>query len=138
MVKTEPEGDRKGKPSLKVKLSGKAAAQKQPADGSAKLRVKLPAASSEPAYSEPEAIDLAESDISDAEEEIKPKKQPARKPKKQQPKKAKRARTPDEVRRVLPTFRYSQCQSLALQTSQPLSVHVLACLQRHLQMHFCI
>ena len=103
MVKTEPEGDRKGKPSLKVKLSGKAAAQKQPADGNAKLKVKLPAASSDPAYSEPEAIELAESDISDAEEEIKPKKQPAKKPKKQ-PKKAKRARTPDEVCRMRISF----------------------------------
>ena len=98
MVKTDPEGERAGKSSLKVKLSGKGAALKQTADGSAKLKVGLPAASSDPAYSEPE--ELADSDMSDAEE-MKPKKQQAKRPKRQA-KKAKRARTPDEVCRVVP------------------------------------
>ena len=98
MVKTEPGGEGIEKPSLKVKLNGKGVTQKQPANGSAKLKVRLSAAASDPAYSEHEAVDLAESDISDAEE-IKPKKQPAKRPKRQA-KKAKRARTPDEADEV--------------------------------------
>ena len=93
MVKSEDGADGAGKPSLKVKLSSKAAPTKQPADGSTKLKVKLPA---DPEYSEePEAIDLVDSDIISDEEE-KPKKRPVKRPKRQ-PKKAKRFRTPDEA-----------------------------------------
>ena len=88
MVNTEAAADGTGKPCLKVKLGSKAEAAKQPADGAAKLKVKLPAI---PPH--PEALDLVESDIS---EEVKPKKQPAKRQKKQ-PQKQKRARTPDEV-----------------------------------------
>ena len=117
MVKTEPEGDRKGKPSLKVKLSGKGATQKQSTDGSAKLKIRLPAAASDPAYSEPEAVDLAESDISDAEE-IKPKKQPPKKAKKQA-KKTKRVRTSDEADEVRQGSPYLLIQSmLVMRVSQ--------------------
>ena len=100
MVKSEAGGEGIRKSSLKVKLSGKGAAKNEPADGSAKLKVKLPAASEDPEYSEDEAIDLADSDISDAEEEMQPKKRPAKKPKRQPAKKTKRARTPDEVCRA--------------------------------------
>lgn len=98
MVKTEAGGEGIRKSSLKVKLGGKGAAKKESADSSAKLKVKLPAASEDPEYSEDEAIDLADSDISDAEEEMQPKNRPAKKPKRQPAKKTKRARTPDEVR----------------------------------------
>ena len=94
MVKSEDGADTAGKPSLKVKLSSKAAPTKQPADGSTKLKVKLPA---DPEYlEEPEAIDLVDSDIISDEEEEKPKKRPVKRPKRQ-PKKAKRSRTPDEA-----------------------------------------
>ncbi|CAK0736769.1 General transcription and DNA repair factor IIH helicase subunit xpb2 [Coccomyxa viridis] len=87
MVNTDAADEKPGKPSLKVKLGSKAEAVKQPADGAAKLKVKLPAIPPQP-----EALDLVESDIS---EEAKPKKQPAKRQKKQ-PQKQKRARTPDE------------------------------------------
>ena len=97
MVNTEAADDGPGKPSLKVKLGSKAGAVKQPADGAAKLKVKLPAIPPQP-----EALDLVESDIS---EEAKPKKQPAKRQKKQ-PQKQKRARTPDEV---WPIFQLSCC-----------------------------
>ena len=88
MVNTEAADEGPGKPSLKVKFGSKAEAVKQPADGAAKLKVKLPAIPPQP-----EALDLVESDLS---EEAKPKKQPAKRQRKQ-PQKQKRARTPDEV-----------------------------------------
>ena len=91
MVKAEGGGDKPGKPSLKVKLSSGGQAPKQRTDGSAKLKVKLPAA--DPSDSEPAAVEVSDSDAS---EEAKPKKQPAKRPKRQA-KKPKRARTPDEV-----------------------------------------
>ena len=91
MVNTEAADDGTGKPCLKVKLGSKAEAAKQPADGAAKLKVKLPAIPPQP-----EALDLVESDIS---EETKPKKQPAKRQRKQS-QKQKRARTSDEVRPI--------------------------------------